>query len=188
MNVCTFRVGESEHVCAVQLGDCFQTHFLQNKANCFGNCNFRSNWLAVLRLLKHLCIKTSSSCVWAVVMAQDGFSLSTAERERCQELCALLTECIQGRQTEMIREQSSFSILTSLFCLLCQSSLCFFVYSLPLLFLKLFSFSSRHGLMHSGAVQTLQAWSKSMRNLRGKALSSPCQTLRPCHPYTHLSG
>lgn len=34
------------------------------------------------------------------------------ERERSQELCALLTECIQGRQTEMIREQDSFSILT----------------------------------------------------------------------------
>lgn len=139
-----------------------------------------------------MCIKTSSSCVWAVVMAQDSFSLSTAERERCQELCALLTECIQGRQTEMIREQSSFSILTSLFCLLCQSSLCFFLFTLSLSsFFKTLFF-------------LFQAWADAFRSspdltgvvqmyeeLKRKGIEFPMsdlETLSPIHTPQRVGG
>ena len=110
--------------------------------------------------------------------------------ERSQELCGLLTECIQSRQTEMIREQASFTILTSLAL--------FAVSALPSPIVLFFLFSlSLSSLLTLFSLLLLQAWADAFRSspdltgvvqiyeeLKRKGIEFPMsdlETLSPIH-------
>lgn len=114
-------------------------------------------------------------------------------RERSQELCGLQTECIQGRQTEIIREQTSFTILPSL-ALFAVSALSLpIVHSVPLSSLNFFFF-----------FLLLQAWADAFRStpdltgvvqvyeeLKRKGIEFPMsdlETLSPIHTPQRVGG